>query len=98
MVYIAGEEYSRYASDIFLNEWIRPYMDIKAWETYDLSCVSRDKTNDQVLKDCIAAGKRIGAIYKEPTITPTADQVQTPPPPRHLSSPSSSKVGSFEML
>ena len=44
-------------------------------EFYDLSCVSRDKTNDQVLRDCIDAGKRIGAIYKEPTITPTADQV-----------------------
>lgn len=46
------------------------------WEFFDLSCVSRDKTDDKVLADAIAAGKRIGAIFKEPTITPTADQVK----------------------
>lgn len=76
MVYIAGEEMSRYAGELYLEEWIRPFVNIDKWEFYDLSCVSRDKTNDQVLRDCIDAGKRIGAIYKEPTITPTADQVK----------------------
>jgi isocitrate dehydrogenase len=35
---------------------------------------SRDATEDKVLKDAIAAGKRLGAIYKEPTVTPTIDQ------------------------
>lgn len=76
MVYIAGEEMSRWAGELYLNEWIRPYVDISKWEFYDLSCVSRDKTQDQVLRDCIAAGRRIGAIYKEPTITPTEDQAK----------------------
>jgi isocitrate dehydrogenase len=74
LVYISGEEMTRYASQLYLDKWIKPYMDISNWEFYDLSCKSRDDTNDQVLKDCIDAGKRIGAIYKEPTITPTEEQ------------------------
>jgi isocitrate dehydrogenase len=68
LVYIAGEEMSRWAGELFLNEWIRPYVDISAWEFYDLSCQSRDRTNDKVLYDCISAGKKVGAIYKEPTM------------------------------
>ena len=55
-----------------MNEWIKPYVDTSKWEFYDLSCKARDDTNDQVLRDAIAAGKRLGSIYKEPTITPTA--------------------------
>ena len=67
---------TRWAGNLFLEEWIQPYVDISKWEFFDLSCISRDSTNDQVLADCIASGKKIGAIYKEPTITPTADQVK----------------------
>ena len=74
LVYISGEEMTRYAGQLYLDNWIKPYIDISNWEFYDLSCKSRDETNDQVLKDCITAGKRIGAIYKEPTITPTEEQ------------------------
>jgi len=74
MVYISGEEMSRYAGQIYLDNWITPYLDISDWEFYDLSVASRDRTDDKVLKECIAAGKRIGAIYKEPTITPTSEQ------------------------
>jgi isocitrate dehydrogenase len=59
---------SRWAGELFLDNWIRPFVDISKWETYDLSCVSRDKSDDRVLFDCIAAGKRVGAIYKEPTM------------------------------
>ncbi len=76
LVYISGEEYSRYAGELYMNEWIKPYVDTSKWEFYDLSCVSRDKTDDQVLKDCVKAGKRLGAIYKEPTITPTEEQAK----------------------
>lgn len=76
LVYISGEEYSRYAGDLYLNEWIKPYVDTSKWEHYDLSCVSRDKSDDQVLKDAVLAGKRLGAIYKEPTITPTEEQAK----------------------
>jgi hypothetical protein len=49
---------------LYLQKWIRPFVDTSQWEFYDLSCRSRDDTDDQVLADCIAAGKRIGAIYK----------------------------------
>jgi isocitrate dehydrogenase len=76
MVYISGEEMTHYVSQLVVEEWIKPYFETSGWETYDLSCKSRDQTNDQVLKDAVEAGKRIGAIFKEPTITPSALQVQ----------------------
>merc|ERR1711935_685289 len=37
---------------------------------------ARDETDDNVLHDAVAAGKRIGAIFKEPTITPSTTQVE----------------------
>lgn len=76
MVFITGEEFTRYASELYLNAWIKPFVDTSKWEFYDMSCKSRDNTNDKILKDAIEAGKRIGSIYKEPTITPTATQKQ----------------------
>lgn len=50
--------------ELYLEKWIRPYVDTSQWEYYDLSCKARDSTKDQVLRDAIAAGKRVGAIYK----------------------------------
>ena len=76
MVYIAGEEMTHYAMDLIVDKWVKPYFDTSNWEYFDLSCKSRDVTNDQVLKDAVEAGKKIGAIFKEPTITPTAVQVR----------------------
>jgi len=76
MVYISGEEMTRYASELIVDQWIRPYFDTSAWETFDLSCKSRDETDDKVLTDAVEAGARIGAIFKEPTITPSALQVK----------------------
>lgn len=76
MVYISGEEMTHYTTQLLLKEWIAPHFDTSAWEKYDLSCKSRDDTDDQVLADAVEAGKRIGAIFKEPTITPSAIQVQ----------------------
>lgn len=76
MVYISGEEMTRYAMEVILDQWVKPHVDISAWEYFDLSVKHRDKTKDQVLKDAIAAGARIKAIFKEPTITPTLDQVK----------------------
>lgn len=87
LVYIAGEEMSRHCGELFLNELIRPYCNINHWEFYDLSCKSRDDSNDKVLYDCIAAGKRIGSIYKEPTITPTGEQAKLMNLKKVLSSP-----------
>lgn len=64
MVYISGEEMTRYCMELILEQWIRPHLDISQWEFYDLSCISRDATDDKVLVDAIAAGKKIGAIFK----------------------------------
>jgi len=74
MVYISGEEMTKYCMELVMDKWITPFLDTTNWEYYDLSCVSRDQTDDQVLKDAVSAGKRIGAIFKEPTVTPTAVQ------------------------
>lgn len=76
MVYISGEEMTHYVSNLIVEKWIEPYFDTSGWERYDLSCKARDESNDQVLKDAVEAGSRIGAIFKEPTITPTAVQVE----------------------
>ena len=41
VLYISGEEMTKHTMDLILEEWIRPHVDISAWEFYDLSCVSR---------------------------------------------------------
>mmetsp|Transcript_33312 Transcript_33312/g.81145 ORF Transcript_33312/g.81145 Transcript_33312/m.81145 type:complete len:549 (-) Transcript_33312:434-2080(-) len=74
MTYISGEEMTHYCMELVLERWINPHIDTSAWEFYDLSCKSRDDTEDKVLHDAVESGKRIGAIFKEPTVTPT--QVQ----------------------
>jgi hypothetical protein len=74
MVFIKGEEMTRYCMQLIMDEWVSPRVDTSAWEFYDLSCVARDDSEDQVLHDAVAAGSRIGAIFKEPTITPTEVQ------------------------
>jgi len=74
MVFIKGEEMTRYTMDIIMDKWIDPHFDTSKWEFFDLSCVGRDSTDDQVLHDAVAAGARIGAIFKEPTVTPTEVQ------------------------
>ena len=51
-----------------------PRVDTSKWEYFDLSCVGRDNSDDQELHDAVSAGARIGAIFKEPTITPTEVQ------------------------
>lgn len=76
MVYVAGEEMTRYTMELILDRWVRPHVDTSKWEFFDLRAKNRDDTEDQVLKDVISAGARIKAIFKEPTITPTADQVK----------------------
>lgn len=76
MVYIQGEEMTREVMKMILEQWVDPYLDTNSWQFFDLSCKSRDDTNDQILKDTIAAGAKVGAIFKEPTITPTGDQME----------------------
>jgi len=76
MVFIKGEEMTRYAMQLILDKWVEPFLDTSNWEYYDLSCKSRDDTEDQVLQDAVDAGARIGSVFKEPTITPTEVQKQ----------------------
>eukprot|EP00945_MAST-04E_sp_MAST-4E-sp1_P006584 g6584.t1 len=74
MVYIKGEEMTMYCMELIMEKWIEPNIDTSNWEFFDLSCTSRDATDDQVLHDAVDAGNRLCAIFKEPTITPTAIQ------------------------
>jgi len=60
--------------DLILKRWIEPRIDTKNWEFFDLSCKGRDDSEDKVLHDAVEAGKRICAIFKEPTVTPTEIQ------------------------
>lgn len=76
MVFIQGEEMTRYCMQLVMDKWISPRVDTSQWEFYDLSCRARDDTEDQVLKDAVTAGKKIGAIFKEPTVTPSEVQRQ----------------------
>jgi len=76
MVYVSGEEMTAYVMRLIREKWIEPRVDTSAWEEYDLRAKNRDDTEDRVLRDVIDAGKRIKAIFKEPTVTPTADQVK----------------------
>lgn len=76
MVYISGEEMTNYACQLIEEQWIKPYFDTSQWERFDLSCKARDESQDATLHGAVEAGKRIGAIFKEPTITPSAVQVK----------------------
>jgi len=76
MTYISGEEMSWYTMTLICDKWVKPFIDTSKWEYFDLSCKSRDATKDKVLHDAVASGAKLGAIFKEPTITPTADQVK----------------------
>lgn len=87
MVYIAGEEMTREVMKMVLSQWIDPYLDTSAWQSFDLSCKNRDATGDRVLKDAINAGTAIGAIFKEPTITPTEEQMKSMGLSKPLGSP-----------
>jgi len=76
IVYISGQEMTHYTMNLILDQWIKPHVDISSWEFYDLSCKARDDTEDQVLHDAVEAGKKIGSIFKEPTVTPSAVQAK----------------------
>ena len=74
MTFIKGEEMTRYCMQLVMDRIVEPHVDTSAWEFYDLSCISRDNSDDQVLHDAVASGARLGAIFKEPTVTPTEVQ------------------------
>jgi len=77
MTYISGEEMSWYVMKLVCEKWVDPFVDTSKWDHFDLSCKSRDATKDKVLHDAVASGAKIGAIFKEPTITPSAEQVKS---------------------
>lgn len=65
---------TEYTMTLMMKDWVDPHIDTTRWERFDLSCRSRDKTEDKVLHDAVEAGTRIKAIFKEPTVTPTEVQ------------------------
>ena len=71
ITYIKGEEMTAYTMELIMAKWVEPHVDTSKWEFFDLSCVSRDATEDKVLHDAVASGARLKAIFKEPTVTPT---------------------------
>ncbi len=76
MVWLKGDEMTRYVMNLIHDQWITPYINTEAWEYFDLSIAYRDETKDEVLFDAVKAGKEIGAIFKDATITPTSEQVK----------------------
>lgn len=74
-------------AQLILDRWVRPHMSTERWEFYDLSAKNRDRTNDEELRRVIEAGSRVRSIFKEPTITPTSDQVRRLGISRPFSSP-----------
>lgn len=76
LVYIKGEEMTRYASKLCLQKWILPHLDTKNWIVHDLSCKNRKNTNDLVISNIINDGNKVRSIYKEPTVTPTLEHVK----------------------
>jgi len=76
MVYISGEEMTHYTMQLIMEQWIAPHIDTRTWSFFDLSCRNRDATDDRVLHDAVAAGKVVGSIFKEPTVTPSALQAK----------------------
>jgi isocitrate dehydrogenase len=77
MVYVTGEEMTRVVMQLVLDQWITPYLDTTNWQMFDLSCTNRDNTGDKVLDDVVRVGAEIGSIFKEPTITATAEQAKS---------------------
>jgi len=74
IVYIKGEEMTRYTMNLIMDKWIDKYIDTSSWKIYDLSCKNRDNTEDKCLYDAVESGKKIRSIFKEPTITPSNEQ------------------------
>jgi isocitrate dehydrogenase len=58
MVYIAGEEMTRVVMEMILDKWIKPNIDISQWQFFNLSCKSRDTTQDKVLADCYRSWRK----------------------------------------
>ena len=69
LVYIRGEEMTKYCMDLILEKWVEPRLDTSAWEFYDLSCVARDDSED-ACSDAVAAGGR-STRSSRATVTPT---------------------------
>ena len=40
--------------ELIMEKWIDPYVDTSKWEFYNLSCKTRDDTEDQCLHDAVA--------------------------------------------
>ena len=75
IVDIRGDTFWPDMSELIINALIKPFVDV-TFQTFDLSLRNRDRTDDRVLTDAIAALEKNLTGVKGPTITPTADQVK----------------------
>eukprot|EP00039_Didymoeca_costata_P019558 m.338004 g.338004 ORF g.338004 m.338004 type:complete len:480 (-) comp18288_c0_seq1:142-1581(-) len=87
MVYISGEGMTRYTMDLIIHRWIKPHINTSSWSFFDLSCQNRDASDDAILQQAVHAGREVGAIFKEPTVTPTEKQKFAMGISRNLDSP-----------
>ncbi|MCB2081880.1 MAG: hypothetical protein H6908_00975 [Hyphomicrobiales bacterium] len=76
LVWLKGDEMTRYIMEMVHAKWITPFVDTSRWQYYDLGIKNRDATNDEVLYEAVKAGKEVCAIFKDATITPSGDQVK----------------------
>jgi isocitrate dehydrogenase len=53
---------------------LAPHVDTALWARFDLSLAARAASADGELARALGSGARLRAIFKEPTITPTAEQ------------------------
>ena len=79
MVYIKGEEMTRYASQLMLDKWVAPHLDTSQWRYFDLSCVNRDDTLDKVrvvrvVRRACACGRK---VTRGPPHTPSSTCVSS---------------------
>lgn len=70
---LKGDEMADVIRDKVVTELVHPFMEFRSFQSFDLSVTNRDKTNDTVLRDAIAAAVSERCIVKTSSITPSAD-------------------------
>ena len=75
MVISFEREVTYYAMNHIFQQWVKPYFYTSQLDHFDLSCKSYEQSGDQVLDEAVKAGKRIAALFKEPTVTPNVIHV-----------------------
>lgn len=86
-LYIEGEHESRHAMRLFLECVVEPHIDLSRMQRVDLAVSARCAQEDAPLREAIRQGKAVRAVFKEPTVTPTAEELAAAGASRVLESP-----------